>query len=106
MPPTRQVVVEIGQANDASEQRYGLAFQAARIAGAVQPLVVAQGDLRCDVGQSVGVLDDFRADGGMTLELLALLGAELTSFLQQRLGYPCLADVVEQRADAERRGCG
>ncbi len=75
------------------------------IAPSVEALVVMK-DARNDVLELSHVGEDTRADLGVLLDLLELLGCEPAGFLEDGFGYADLADVVEQagHVDAVHQG--
>ena len=96
----RDGVERVGDVHDPGGQRNVIAAQAERVAASVRSLVV-QFDDRDVRGEKGHLSQDMRANRGVTLELLVLLGGQRRGFPKDRVADTDLADVVEKRAESE-----
>ena len=93
-------VVRAGHGDDAGKQIDLVADQAARVAGAVEPLVVLESG-QGDVIRKREALQDPVAKSGMGPDHLGFLGAERTRIHVQRIRQLEHADVVQQGGEAQ-----
>ena len=96
----RQRVVDVGDAENARGARNLLALEPVRIAGAVPPLVVRLDD-RAHVPREVDVGEHLDARHRVLLDHHPLVRREAARLVQDLRRDHQLADVVQQRADAE-----
>jgi hypothetical protein len=100
-----QRVEDVRDRHDARLERDRLALQLVRIARAVPPLMVADGDLRGEAQQAaLGVGEHLRAVDRVLLHLVELFGRELGRFSKDRVRDGDLADVVQRRRVADVLG--
>ena len=93
-------VVRVGDVHDARGERDVVAAQPVRIAAAVRPLVVQLDDR--DVGREKRHRpQDARAGTGMLLDDVELRVGQRAGLEQHVVGHADLADVVQQRAQAD-----
>ena len=80
--------------------------QAARVAAAVEPLVVVADEPAHRLGEAAELVEQPRAPFGVPLDHGVLVVVERARLLQDRVGDRELADVVHQAADREARAGG
>ena len=93
--------IGVADRDDAGADRDRVPPQAVRIAAAV-PALVARADDRHDPGESLDRGEDPLADDRVSPHQLPLLVVERRGLVEDRLGDPDLADVVEQRSELDR----
>ena len=96
----RHGVIGIANGHDARVQRNVLARQAVRVAAAVVPLVVMQNDVQ-DLPEGLDRLQDARAQDGVHAHDELLVLVELAFFEQDLVDDADLADVVQDRGQAQ-----
>ena len=96
----RDGVERVSHVHDPGRQRNIIAAQAERVAASVRSLVVQFHD-RDVRGEKRHLAQDMRANRGVTLELLELLGGQRRGFPKDRVADTDLADVVEKSAESE-----
>src|SRR6266545_2734456 len=98
----RHRVVRVGDREDARGDRDLLAAEAARVAAAVEPLLVREHHLGGAL-EEVDRAEDVIADLRVALHLAPLGVVELPGLQEDRVGHADLADVVEEGAAPEIR---
>ena len=93
-------VERVAHGDHPGAERDRRAAEAVGVAAAVPPLV-ARADERHQVGEVGDGLEDARADVRVLLHARHLLGAQRAGLAEDRLGDADLADVVQQRAQAD-----
>src|SRR3989442_4444208 len=96
----RHGVIGIADGHDARVQRDVLARQSVRVAAAVVPLVVVQDDVQ-DLPEGLDRLEDARAQDGVHAHDELLVLVELAFFEQDLVDDADLADVVQDRGQAQ-----
>ena len=96
----RERIVHVGNAENARRQRNVLAHEPVGIALAIPALVMAAHH-RCDIPRELHVSQHLLAGGGMLPHERPFFVRELARLVQHFGRHDQLADVVQQRADAE-----
>ena len=91
----------VGDEDDRATRAGSVAGQAVGVAAAVEALVVVAHPARLD--SHVGGLDDVVAEQRVALHLLVLGVGELGRLVEDRVGDPDLADVVQQAGQPQAR---
>jgi hypothetical protein len=103
-PVAEQRVEDVGDSGDPALDRYLPVAQPARVAAAVEPLVMGEGDLRRHFQQLVlGAGEDLVADGRVGLHQLTLALGKRVDLAQHPARSRDLANVVHRGRGAQQR---